>query len=147
MAKAKFVIRPLFSTTGGEIAVNGQDLKPYNYSELLSLLPEDIRNLMGESLNPDELKAKTTNDNSKVRINNSKVIQHLALNPSISQVFLLQPIVWSNISTVHSMKSANSMSAKTSTQPAYTLAGWTTSALPRTSSPSDTIDFHRTITS
>jgi hypothetical protein len=64
--KSKFIIRPLFSSSGGVIAVNGHDLKPYNYSELFSLLPEDIRNLMGESLHPDELKAKTTTDLRKV---------------------------------------------------------------------------------
>ena len=64
--KAKFVIKPLFTSTTGVIAVNGQDLKPYNYSELLSILPEDIRTLMGESLTPEDLKAKTTTDRAKV---------------------------------------------------------------------------------
>ena len=42
IVKVKFIIRPLFTSTSGEIAVNGQDLKPYNYFELFSLLPEDI---------------------------------------------------------------------------------------------------------
>ena len=65
IVKAKFIIRPLFAATSGVMAVNGQDLKPYNFSELLNLLPDDIRKLMGESLNPEDLKSKKTDDNKK----------------------------------------------------------------------------------
>jgi hypothetical protein len=36
--KARYYIKPLFSATAGTIAVNGNDLKPYNYSELFELL-------------------------------------------------------------------------------------------------------------
>ena len=64
--KSKFTIRPLFTSSTGTIKVNGQDLKPYNYSELFDLLPPDIRDLMGESLKPDDLKNQATNDASKV---------------------------------------------------------------------------------
>ena len=64
--KSKFTIRPLFTSTTGIIKVNGQDLKPYNYSELFELLPPDIRELMGESLKPEDLKNQATNDISKV---------------------------------------------------------------------------------
>jgi len=64
--KSKFTIRPLFSSTAGTLQVNGQDLKPYNYSELFSLLPPDIRDLMGESLKPEDLKNQATNDATKV---------------------------------------------------------------------------------
>jgi hypothetical protein len=64
--KSKFTIRPLFTSTTGIIKVNGQDLKPYNYSELFELLPPDIRDLMGESLKPEDLKNQATNDTAKV---------------------------------------------------------------------------------
>jgi hypothetical protein len=59
--KAKYYCSPLF---GGSplIGVSGNLLKPYRYTELFELLPPEVRRLMGESLSPDELKARKTTD-------------------------------------------------------------------------------------
>jgi len=55
--KSRFYVTPLFS--GGRIMeVNGNNLKPYAYSELYDLLPNEIKQLMGENLSPDEIKAR-----------------------------------------------------------------------------------------
>ncbi len=64
--KARYYLRPLFSSTPGITAVNGNDLKPYNYSELFELLPPDLRRLMGESLKPEDIKNMVENDPTKV---------------------------------------------------------------------------------
>ena len=57
---ALYFCAPLF-TKGRLLEVNGDALKPYNYSELHELLPDDIKLLMGEGLSPQELKAKRDN--------------------------------------------------------------------------------------
>ena len=64
--KARYYIKPLFSATTNTIAVNGNDLKPYNYSELFELLPDEIRHLMGESLKPEDILKMVENDPAKV---------------------------------------------------------------------------------
>jgi hypothetical protein len=58
--KARYICAPLF---GGSplVQVHGNDLKPYNYAELLDLLPDDIKTLMGENMSPEDLKANRTN--------------------------------------------------------------------------------------
>ena len=58
--EALYYCAPLF-TKGRILEVNGNSLKPYNYSELHELLPDDIKLLMGEGLSPQELKAKGEN--------------------------------------------------------------------------------------
>jgi len=59
--KARYFCAPLF-TKGQIIETNGNNLKPYAYSELLDNLPEDIRRLMGENLSPEELRKKSENN-------------------------------------------------------------------------------------
>ena len=59
--KARYFCAPLF-TKGAIMEVNGNNLKPYAYSELFSQLPDDIRLLMGENLSPEELKKQAEQD-------------------------------------------------------------------------------------
>ena len=57
--KARYYCAPLFKTVNGigrTFEVNGNRLKPYNYSELFDVLPSKIRVLMGENLSPEQLK-------------------------------------------------------------------------------------------
>ena len=53
--KARYFCAPLFSK-GRIMEVNGNNLKPYAYSEVFDQLPNNIRALMGENLSPEELK-------------------------------------------------------------------------------------------
>ena len=57
--KARYICTPLF---GGSplVQANGNDLKPYNYAELLDLLPDNIKTLMGDNMSPEELKKSRT---------------------------------------------------------------------------------------
>jgi hypothetical protein len=61
--KARYYCAPLFSG-GNVIQTNANNLKKYNYSELFTILPEEIKNLMGENLPPDQLKEQATRDPS-----------------------------------------------------------------------------------
>jgi hypothetical protein len=56
--KARYFCAPLF-TKGAIMEVNGNNLKPYTYSELFDILPSNIRKLMGENLSPEELKRQS----------------------------------------------------------------------------------------
>jgi hypothetical protein len=56
--EAKYICTPLFK--GQRVmAVKGDSLKPYSHSHLFELLPPNIRELMGESMTPDELKRQS----------------------------------------------------------------------------------------
>ena len=52
---ARYIIAPLF---GGSkiLSCNAKHLKKYKYSEMLDLLPEKLKNLLGENMNPEDLK-------------------------------------------------------------------------------------------
>ena len=63
--KARYFCAPLFSK-GAIMEVNGNNLKPYAYSELFDQLPEDVRLLMGENLSPEELKRQAEQDPSSL---------------------------------------------------------------------------------
>ena len=59
----KFKLRPLFGNSdGGIIQAHGNDLKAYNYSHLLNILPPELKALMGQNMSPEELKEKVRND-------------------------------------------------------------------------------------
>jgi hypothetical protein len=53
--KSKYYCAPLFGK-GRLLEVNGNNLKPYAYSELYSLLPPEIKVLLGKNMSPEELK-------------------------------------------------------------------------------------------
>jgi len=53
--KSRYYCAPLFGK-GRLLEVNGNNLKPYAYSELYSLLPPEIKVLLGENMSPEELK-------------------------------------------------------------------------------------------
>jgi hypothetical protein len=53
--KSRYYCAPLFGK-GRLLEVNGNNLKPYAYSELNSLLPPEIKVLLGENMTPEELK-------------------------------------------------------------------------------------------
>ena len=63
--QARFILAPLF---GGRPLVqsNGNNCKRYHHSDLLKLLPDKIRFLMGENMTPSELKSSRTDDPTKV---------------------------------------------------------------------------------
>jgi len=61
--KARYMLSPLFGGSTGLVQCNANDIKPYSYSGLFELLPQDIRFLMGESLTPEQLKNMKTNNN------------------------------------------------------------------------------------
>ena len=63
--EAKYYCSPLFK---GQrlMAVKGDFLKPYSHTHLFGLLPPNIRELMGESLTPDELKKQSFQEPQKV---------------------------------------------------------------------------------
>jgi hypothetical protein len=53
----KFRIQPLFGNKGGgQMVAHANDLKAYNYSHLLNLLPSELKSLMGQNYSPEELK-------------------------------------------------------------------------------------------
>jgi len=54
---AKYYCAPLFNK-GRILEVNGNSLKPYSFTELYEVLPDEIKILMGEGLSPQELKDK-----------------------------------------------------------------------------------------
>ena len=62
--KARYFCAPLF-TKGAIMEVNGNNLKPYTYDTLYEILPQNIRQLMGENLSPQELK-KQAKENPQV---------------------------------------------------------------------------------
>ena len=62
--KAKFYIKPLFGLDK-PFFVNGNNLKRYTTDALLLQLPPDIRNLLGEQLDPEMLK-KCSDENRNV---------------------------------------------------------------------------------
>ncbi len=64
--KARYMLSPLFGGSTGLVQCNANDIKPYSYSGLFELLPQDIRFLMGESLTPEQLKNMKTKDNQKM---------------------------------------------------------------------------------
>ena len=51
--KSRYYCAPLFGK-GRLLEVNGNNLKPYAYSELYSLLPPEIKLLLGENMSPEE---------------------------------------------------------------------------------------------
>jgi hypothetical protein len=59
--KARYFCAPLFGK-GAIMEVNGNNLKPYAYSEVFEDLPKDVRHLMGENLSPEELKQQAEQD-------------------------------------------------------------------------------------
>ena len=62
--KARYFCAPLFSK-GRIMEVNGNNLKPYAYSEVFNQLPDNIRTLLGENLSPEELKQLSQDDPEK----------------------------------------------------------------------------------
>jgi hypothetical protein len=62
--KARYFCAPLFAK-GRIMEVNGNNLKPYAYSEVFNQLPDNIRSLMGENLSPEELK-KMSSENPEM---------------------------------------------------------------------------------
>jgi hypothetical protein len=48
----RYYCAPLFGK-GGLLEVNGNNLKPYAYSDLYSLLPPEIKILLGENMSPE----------------------------------------------------------------------------------------------
>jgi len=64
----KFKLQPLFGNSGGGLIVaHAHDLKAYNYSHLLNLLPEELKVLMGQNYSPEELKNMVKNNPSSFR--------------------------------------------------------------------------------
>ena len=61
--RARYMLAPLFGSSTGLVQCNANDIKPYSYSGLFELLPQDIRFLMGESLSPEQLKNMKTSNN------------------------------------------------------------------------------------
>jgi hypothetical protein len=61
ISKARYTCAPLFNK-GQIMEVNGNNLKPYTYSELFNQLPDNIRYLMGENLSPEQLKKQSISD-------------------------------------------------------------------------------------
>jgi len=55
---ARYKITPLFFK-GRIVETNGNNLKPYESSDLLRQLPQDLRNLLGENLSKEELKKQS----------------------------------------------------------------------------------------
>lgn len=53
--KARYHCQPLFSG-GKPVEVNGNNIKPYQHSELYQLLPKEITDLMGENLSVEQIK-------------------------------------------------------------------------------------------
>jgi len=53
--QARYTLAPLFFK-GKLVNTNGNNLKPYESSELLQQLPQGLRNLLGENLSAEELK-------------------------------------------------------------------------------------------
>ena len=59
----KFRLRPLFGNpNGNEFQAHADDLKAYNFSHLLEILPPELKALMGQNVSPDKLKEKVQND-------------------------------------------------------------------------------------
>jgi len=59
----KFRLRPLFGNpNGNEIQAHADDLKAYNFSHLLEILPPELKVLMGQNMSPDKLKEKVQRD-------------------------------------------------------------------------------------
>jgi hypothetical protein len=65
--QSRYYCSPLFSKNR-ILEVNGNNLKPYAYSELYDLLPEEIKNLMGENLSPEQLRLKQLRIQPKFRL-------------------------------------------------------------------------------
>ena len=59
----KFRLQPLFgNAASGQIQAHANDLKAYNYSHLLDILPIELKTLMGQNMSPEELKEKLRQD-------------------------------------------------------------------------------------
>jgi len=59
----KFRLRPLFGNpNGNEFQAHADDLKAYNFSHLLEILPPELKALMGQNVSPDKLKEKVQKD-------------------------------------------------------------------------------------
>jgi hypothetical protein len=59
----KYKLQPLFGNkNGGLIVAHANDLKTYNYSHLLNLLPPELKALMGQNYSPEELKEMVQKD-------------------------------------------------------------------------------------
>jgi hypothetical protein len=54
--RSKYTLHPLFEYTSGTVIVNGDNIKPYNSSDLFEELPPKLRTLVGQCLNPESLK-------------------------------------------------------------------------------------------
>ena len=114
--KAKFYVKPLFGPDK-PFFVNGNNLKRYTSDILLHQLPPDIRNLLGEHLDPDALKKCSEDDrnnppkdfvNWRVLKNIEPVqLRHRLFPPSVDSIPALE-VEEKEMSSVSSSDSSDS---------------------------------------
>ena len=112
--RSKYILKPLFGYTQGNVTAYGNYIKPYSFSGLFDELPTDLRVLMGQCLDPEMLKERVTNGDTNIPLDFEqwgilKVPEKMQLRNKITPASLIlsEPALSLSISSILTPVSEN----------------------------------------